>query len=139
MLVSHRSHHGGSIIPQVGTPQQGRQNLPHQAIPPSPNTMTSNPTCPDCGRPFKTSRGLSIHRNQCPRRQMRTTQNQRLYRSGPQSERERGASNWHSGDENPWVDRKFYSGSSTSSVQTNIIERSHRMAATHRFRKQRLR
>jgi len=88
------------------------------------NAMTSNPTCPDCGRPFKTRKGLSIYRNQCPKRQTQTKQKQRPYPTGPLSEKEGGASNWHPGDDNPWVDCKFYSGSRTPSAQTNIFEKS---------------
>jgi len=87
------------------------------------NVMTSNPTCPNCGRPFKTRKRLLIHPNQCPKRQKQTKQKQRPYPRGPLSEREGGASNWHPGDDNPWVDCKFYSGSSTPSAQTNIFEK----------------
>jgi hypothetical protein len=87
------------------------------------NTMTSNPTCPDCGRPFKTRKGLSIHRNQCPKRQTQTKQKQqRPYLSGLSSEREGGTSNWQSGDDSPWEDGMFYPKPGTPSAQTNIIE-----------------
>jgi len=94
VLVSHQSHYGGSIIPQVGTTQQARQNLPHQAQIGTPQQDTqnlphqgqigtpqqdmqnrpqqatrmpspSNPTCPECGRPFKTYKGLLINGNHC--------------------------------------------------------------------------
>jgi len=88
------------------------------------NAMTSDPTCPDCRRPFKTGKGLSIHRNQCPKRETQTKPKKRPYLSGPLSEREGGASNWHPRDDNPWVDGKFYYGSRTSSAQTNIFEKS---------------
>ena len=116
VLISHRSNHEDSIISLVGTPQEGRQILPYQVIQPSPNTMTSNPTCLDCGTPGKTCRRLAINRKQCPKRQIRTVPIQKGYRSNPQSEKEGSASNWHSGDETPSVDHKFYSGSSTSLV-----------------------
>jgi len=70
----------------------------------------SNPTCPDCRRPFKTHKGLSIQHNQCPKRETQRKQKQRPHQSGPQSEREEGASNGYPGDDNSWVDRKLNSG-----------------------------
>jgi len=88
------------------------------------NAMTSNPTCLDCRRPFETPKGLSIHRNQYPKRQTPTKQKQRSYPRRPVSERGGSASNWHPRDGNAWVDHKLYSGSSTPSAQTNIFEKS---------------
>ena len=78
------------------------------------NMMTPDPTCPDCKRPFKTRKGLSIHSNQCPKRQLQTKQKKQWPDlSSPFSETEEGTSNWRSEENKPWVEHKFYSKPNT--------------------------
>ena len=99
------------------------------------NKMTSNPTCPDCGRPFKTRTGLSIHRNECPIRETQTKQQQRRYPSGPQA-KDRGVLAIA-------ILEMTIIGWTVSFILDHVLPqpkltslRSHWMAAAHRSRKQ---
>src|SRR5687767_9053301 len=83
------------------------------------STLMMPHMCPDCGRSFKTRRGLSVHHYQCPKLQRQTKHQQREQHISWSADQHAEAENEKLESEDPWIDSRFRTNDGCSLVLTS--------------------